>query len=419
MTAPTMPVNAPAELSQSGPFGVEDALASISKDAITQTLTEIGELPSGSSTDTPAAPAGDQPRGPDGKFVPREGTPATPPGAADPAVSPTPGTPAVPAVPAVPGTPEAATDEPVVLPDGFVAIPAVTGRELATAFKVLDAQGELDVPDLSIEFRANGKTRKEPLDQVVRLAERGVYNEEREQAVLAQKQDTQRVTQENAQLRTALQRLAVEREALLSSDDAYLTARAQFEAQNTPEAQMERLKRERAQEQQQSVFQQAVSVSNQYFEQQVVPAVTTIAEKFGTVTADEIGARLVLLTNHLRVPMPDGDSFIPPAAHQAVTDIVLREIVPWASALHEDRDSQTNAQRDAAERARTDAEQRATQAQVDAQKAKSLVGRQTRPTGRATTSTPNTRDPAPQKPIRTVEDAEQAALRDTLAAMAG
>lgn len=400
MTAPVAP-SAPAEVTQSGPFGVDDALASISQEAISQTLSEIGE-PAG---EQPDAPTGERLRGPDGKFIPRE----KPDG--DVTAEPTDAV-------ATPDAPTSESPEAVSLPDGFVAVPAVKDRELATSFKVMDAEGELDVPDLTIEFQANGKTRKEPLDKVVRLAERGVYNEEREQAVLAARQETQSIAQQNAQLRSELQRAQIEREALLASDDAYLNARAKYESENTPEARLQKFTQQQAQEQRAQTYSMAINQSNEYFQHNVLPAVTTIAEKLGTVSADEIGARLVLLTNHLRVPSLDGDSFIPPIAHQSVGQIILRDIVPWATSLHEERDASTKTQRDAAEREKQASAREQERLRIESQKAKNLTGRQTRPAGRANTST-NTREAPPPKPIKTVEDAEAAALSETLAAMAG
>lgn len=411
MTAPVHTPSAPAspDVSQSGPFGVDDAIRSISESAIAQTLAEQSTpspdatKPPAPSADEPATPAAREDgatwnanakrwQKPDGSFA--EG--AAPADATTP--TPEPDAPAVP------------------LPDGMVAVHAVTDRDLATTFKVLDAEGELAIPDVTIEFNANGKVRKEPLDKVVRLAERGVYNEEREQAVIAQKQHTETITHENQQLRQMLQQAEFEREQLLASDEAYLMARARYEQENTPEAKLDRMRQQQDQQQQAQLYQQAVQTSNQYFEATVMPAVEQIATNLSTVTPDEIGARLVLLTNHLRVPMPDGDSFIPPRNHQAVNDIILREIVPWAQSLHEQRDHSTRQQREDAARQQRDADARQQKAQTDAQKAKGLIGRQTRPRA-GQTNTSSTRESPPARPIRTVDDAEQAALRDTLAAV--
>lgn len=402
MTAPAIaqPTNAPAptspDVSQSGPFGVDDALASISRAAIDQTIAE----------QTPTdQPTGEQPRGPDGKFVPK----------ATPEAAPVEGE--APPTPETVTTGTAPETEIPELPDGFVAVAPVKDRELATAFKVLDAEGELDVPDVTIEFNANGKTRREPLDKVVRLAERGVYNEEREQAVLAQKQHVERTQSENQQLRAMLTQTRQQMEQLLSSDDAYLLARAQFEQENSPEARLQRVEQQRAEEQRLAVYQQARNVTNQYFETSVLPAVQTIADSLSEVTADEIGARLVLLTNHLRVPTPDGDTMIPPAAHQAVGQIILNEIVPWARDVHESRDSGKRAEREQSAREKQDAARKANDATIAAQKAKNLVGRQTRPRGSAANTGTATREAPPEKPIKTVDDAEAAALKATLASM--
>lgn len=397
------PVSAP--VTQEGPFGVDDALASISRSAIDQTLAE--QAPPADSTVT----TGEQPRGLDGKFVPREQQQ----NAGNP---PTDGTPPTTATTDAidPNAPE--TPEPLDLPDGYVAVAPVQGRELATAFKVLDHEGELDVPDLTIEFQANDKTRREPLDQVVRLAQRGVYNEEREQAVVVARQESQEVRQQNQQLLSAVQRLQFERERLLSSDEAYLTERARYEAENTPEARLARNEQERAQQEAAGLWQQARTVTNQYFESAVLPAVEKIGGAFGEVSADEIGARLVLLTNHLRIATPDGDTMIPPAKHQAVGQIIVGDLIPWARSLHESRDGEKRTQRETVTKDKQDAAKREEQLRVRNQQQTNLVGRQQRTRGGAANTGTGTQTQRQQKPIKTVEDAEEAALRDTLAAIA-
>ena len=59
-----------------------------------------------------------------------------------------------------------------VLPEGTVLVPKID-RPLVTEFAVKDKDGDIEIPDVTITFMANGKERHEPLDQVVRLAQRG------------------------------------------------------------------------------------------------------------------------------------------------------------------------------------------------------------------------------------------------------
>jgi hypothetical protein len=380
MTAPAIVSNAPAD--QSSPFAVDDALASITQDAIAQTLAE-------NPIDTPTEES-QVARDEKGRFTPKE-IDATEP-------DPTPAT----------------TPEPPALPDGMVAVPAITNRELATSFKVVDADGELEVPDITIEFNANGKQRRESLDKVVRLAERGVYNEEREQASMQARQEAQAIQQQNTQLLAYAKQLQAEREQLLSSDDAYLTARAQYEAQNTPEARAQLQMQQVQQERQMMAFDQARTISNQFFEGSIAPAVTTITQHLPEVSPDEIGARLVLLTNHLRVQTPNGDTMIPPAAFDAVKQIITNDIVPWARDVNDHRSSEKQSFRTKSEQETAKAKAEAAKQQVNAQKARNLVGRTVKP-GAANGST-GADTPKP-KPITNIDDAQDAALDATFAAM--
>lgn len=416
-SAPAAPVIDPGS-----PFSADQVIAEITQNAIQQTLAEVPHegaeaegaapiAPTQAKPEAPATPAPNAPTAredgatwndtakrwqkPDGSFA--EG-----------------------AAPVVAQPEEQPALDTLDLPDGFTAVKPVEGRDLATKFVVRDHEGELEVPDLTIEFTANGKTRSEPLDKVVRLAERGVYNEEREQQVLASRSETQRVQSENQQLLAHVQRLAAEHQRVLSSDEAYLEARARFEQENTPQARMERMQAEREAEQQAQIIGQAIDLSNTYFQSSVAPAVEQIAGKFSTVSPDEIGARLILLTNHLRVQLPNGETFIPPGNHQAVNRAILQEIIPWAAALHDDRDKATAGQRQEQERRQKEANDKAEKARIEAQRARNNLGRQAR-TGRSGnasgTGNANTRETPKPKPINSVDDAIDSALDATFAAM--
>jgi hypothetical protein len=383
MTAPAI-IDAP--ITQEGTHGVEDAIASITKSAIDKTMAET--TPGDDSAPVDTAPA-DTGRDEKGRFTPKEEPNAE--------------------TPAFTADPVEAEPEPVAFPDGFVAVPKIT-RELAMPFKVMDADGELDIPDFQVEFTANGKTRKESLDKVVKLASFGVYNEERQQQIEASRQESARVTQQSQQLLSYVKQLEAEREALLSDDTAYLTARAKHEQSNTPEARMQRLQDENAQQHHRMEFQQAAQTGQQFFASELSPAVEQISRALPTVSPEEIGASLLLVADRFKVHTPFG-SIIPPSAYQALRQAMLSEVVPWAQQLHEHRDHQQKASSAKTETEKQALKKAAETAQVSAQKAKSLVGKVGKPSGKASADTP------PPKPIRTVDDAESSALDATMAAM--
>ena len=67
---------------------------------------------------------------------------------------------------------ETETEEPEVeaASEEYVNVP-VLDDELATNFTLFDAEGELEIPDVIVEYKANGKVRKDRLDKVVKLAQ--------------------------------------------------------------------------------------------------------------------------------------------------------------------------------------------------------------------------------------------------------
>ena len=131
---------------------------------------------------------------------------------------------------------DAAADETPSVPDGYVAVPVVTDS-LATEFRLLDADGELEVPALVIEYKANGKMRKDRLDQVVKMAQWGVYNQERDTRA-------QQVEQEREQIATVLAEREQQIERLLLDDEFLLAVRDAYEQENAPEKQVARAKEE-------------------------------------------------------------------------------------------------------------------------------------------------------------------------------
>lgn len=376
-----------APITQEGRYGVEDAIATITQEAVAQTLAE--------NAPTPETPT----RNEKGQFVKAEGTETPVPATAEVAPAP------LAEAPAPEPEPEA-----VELPEGFVAVPKIE-REMVMPFKVMDADGELEVPDMMIEFKANGKTRKEPLDKVVQLASFGVYNHEREQQVQASKAEVQQTQAQMQRVVDYALLLEQEREAMLSNDDLYLTKRAQYEQQNTPEARLQRDREQLATDQRHQAFSQAAQAGEQFYSTKLVPAVETIIKALPTISAEEIGAKLLLIADRYKVHTPDG-SIIDPRAHRLIEQAIVNEVVPWAQQVHDSRDADRRSSAKQTDTEKQTLKKAAESAQVESQKSKSLVTKMAKPgQGRAGKDTPT------PKPIKTVEDAENAALADTMAAM--
>lgn len=386
-------VAAVPEITQDGRHGVEDSASSVIADVVKQALAESDAIGAGADTETA--------RGPDGRFLPKatpEGEQATPASEVAPPVG-------------VEGEPVPEVAAEPVFPEGFVPVPKVEGRELATPFTVMDKDGDLETPDIRIKYQANGKERVDPIDKVVKLAQMGVYNEQRELQVQQSREAVQAAEQREQQIRDYAIRLERERTQLLSDENLYISTRAQYEQQNTPEARNQQLQQQIVQQNQQAEFVQAAQQGQQFFASELEPAVDQILAALPTVNPVEIGAKMLLISNRFMVHTPLG-SIVPPRAYPAFRQAVAEEVLPWAQQLHEQRESDRKASTQ-----KTDAEKLALQkvadtARVDAQKSKTLVGKVGKPgSGRAGATTP-----AP-KVIKTVQDAEESVLDSTMAAM--
>ena len=368
MTAPTISSPTPTA-------DVNDVLASIAGDSIKQTMDEQATAPN-------------TPRDERGKFAPRNpDKPASEPVA--PAYAKD-----------APADATAETDPaPVVLPEGMVAVPTIA-RELATTFTVADAEGAIEPPDLTIEFTANGKNRREPLDKVVKLAQWGVYNHEKQQQAEAALAEAQQLRTQMAQYDAAVRQLQAERQHLLSNDDAYLNARALYEQQNTPEARLQQERQQVKMERAQMDFQQAQHAGTAFLDTKVEPALELIASALPSVSKEELAARVLLVANPFTVQTPFG-AIIHPDAHARIAEAIRDEVVPWAQQVHDARHAQQN------ERL-TETEKRTASLQVEAQRAKNLAAKSIKPTGNAGTVGKS------KRPIRNVDDAMNDVLASAL-----
>lgn len=323
-------------------------------------------------------------------------------------------------VPTVEGVePDAEPETPeIVLPDGMAAVKKVEGRELATSFKLLDDSGELEIPEVTIEFEANGKPRREPLDKVVKFAQWGVYNHEREQHLVAEKQQIETQKVHYQQIESRARAMEQERERLLSDPDYLVSQLKQYEQDNTPEARLTREREAIEQERQQFQVQQAVQQANAFFENEVVPATETIMKAMPTISAEEIGAKLVLLSERFKVQTPLG-RYVTAESFPHLKRAILTDVLPWAEALHEQRTHERQSAMSAAKQETEKAKQDAQAAQVAAQKKTNMVGKAMKPGAKASQGT-GTNTPAPKKPIVTIQDAEEDAIKSAVqAALAG
>jgi hypothetical protein len=310
---------------------------------------------------------------------------------------------------------EAVPEGEVVIPEGY-ASPAVLPPERAQGFKVRDAEGELEPPDLTWELATAQGPRAFTTDQLVNLARQGNYNHQLQQQNQAVLEQVNGMRSEYEELQTYARALESKYVSLMGSDDAYVAARAEWDRRNTPEAQLAREREQRVEAEQRAELVQLQAAGTAYYSSAIEPAIKQIAAALPGITQDELGMRLLLVTDHLRVRTPAGNMY-PASVYQQVAQALLNDVVPWAQQLHAHRvSSAPQPTKDATANA-AKARQEADQAKIRAQKARRVASAATRPVaGAAQAGAPNGARPSAGKVLHH-KDAEAAVIGQTLAAM--
>ena len=303
-------------------------------------------------------------------------------------------------------TEDAETSDTPVMPDGYVAVPVVSDK-LATEFTLKDAEGEVEIPALIVEYKANGKVRQDRLDQVVKLAQFGVYNEEREQKVRQSEQQALQLQQERDELATLISEREAQLERILSDEDFFLSVRDAYQQENSPERRAERAEREI---QQLKVQSQLADISRQgqvFYEGEVAPAIRLIADALPTVTPAELEERMAYAMQlHAQVG-PNGQPYLPASQFESARQYIVNDLAIWAQMTHARRSEPATSP------ALEQAQAATAKAQVEAQKAKRAVGQATKPVGRASSAPAK---PKVAKPA-TVDDALDSAMSEILSSL--
>lgn len=305
---------------------------------------------------------------------------------------------------------ESASDETpkdTPLPDGYVKVPTVTDK-LATDFILRDAEGEVEVPELMVEYKANGKVRKDRLDQVVKLAQFGVYNEERERKVQQAEASMQSLAGEKQQLAKLLEERESQLERMLMDDQFLMAVRDSYEQQNSPEARVQRAEEEARNLRIEREIAPVIAQNEQFNDIEVVPALETIVRALPSVTMEELEERLQMVAMANAESAPTGARYIPPSRFDAIRKYIVEDLAVWAQIKHARRSESFRPSPElATAKAETD------KARVEAQKAKRLVGQATKPMASANAKV----QPKKAKPAANVDEAQAQAEAEVLSAM--
>ena len=265
------------------------------------------------------------------------------------------------------------------MPEGYVAVPTVTD-DLATEFALYDADGEVEVPNLMVEYKANGKMRSDRLDQVVKLAQWGVYNKDREQKVQQVEQLSQQVYQEREELAALLSEREEQIEKLLMDDDFLMAVRDAYGEQNSPESRAARAEQEVKDIRVQNQMSAIAEKGQVFYENEVMPALNMIVGALPSVSVDELAEKFQMAMYAHVERAPNGEAYVPASRYDAIRQYILDDLAVWAQGQHGRRSKST-----------TSAPQRETQkalaerdrARIESQKAKRAVGQKTLPVGNA------------------------------------
>ena len=303
---------------------------------------------------------------------------------------------------------DAPVAEAVELPEGYVAVPVVTDG-LATEFTLKDAEGEVEIPDLVVEYKANGKVRQDRLDQVVKLAQWGVYNAEREQQIKQVEQTALITQQELEQYVSVLEEREKQIERLLVDEDFLYAVREAYDAENSPERRAERAMQETENLRVQYQMADIERSGEQFYESEVSPAIDMIVTALPTIAPDELLERFTYAMQAHVERAPNGQAYIPASRYDAVRKYIVDDLASWAQFQHSRR-----AQPVAPSPVQAKESKELERARVDAQKAKRVVGQATKPVGRAGGT--GTEKPRASR-IASVDDAVSSALDEVLSAI--
>jgi hypothetical protein len=273
-------------------------------------------------------------------------------------------------------------------------------RPLATEF-VIRAKDGSEIPvgqlvDHEIEYKADGKVYKEPLDKIVRLAQTGRYNQRLHDELTELRTNDSEKTGRLSQTEAMVEQLRAEMIRQLTDDDYLYQRREEYARLSSPESEVERLRRELTNIKQSQAQASRVQAFQSFAESQLDPALQGLMKQYPSVTEDELLGRFYRIVT----PFKRGGE-VPPEMFDRVIQAVEGEIGPWMAHLHETR-SATSAGAD------TKKQVELTKAREAATKAKNQLSRLQKPA----VGLPGTRTTPKSKPIVSADDAMDDIIAD-------
>lgn len=206
-------------------------------------------------------------------------------------------------------------------------------RQLATQFAVYDTEGELEIPELYVNFKANNKEyEKVPLDKVVRLAQMGVYQHDREMQVHQKLQQAAQIQQTAQQLQARVQEMEGFYDRVFRDPSFYDEAQQLYLAQQSPESRAARAEAAERNAREQLARQHEERYAATFVQQQLSPALEQLVQRNPLVDAREVFGQFSYLT----APLLDRGR-VPAGRLNVVAQLVQTELVPWVERLQATR----------------------------------------------------------------------------------
>lgn len=224
-------------------------------------------------------------------------------------------------------------------PEGTAPQPEAE-RQLAAQFAIFDPEGELEIPDLFVSFKGNNKDyEKVPLDKVVRLAQMGVYQHDREQQLTQREQQAQQVHAVNQQLAAKVQQLEGYYDRVFRDPSFYEEAQQLYLRQHTPEQRAARAEasERHAREQLQRDHEERFAAT--FVRDHLSPALAQLVQTNPLVSNQEVFGQFSYLT----APLLDRGR-VPAGRLNVVAQLVQSELVPWVERLQATRAAEQQAQ---------------------------------------------------------------------------
>ncbi len=250
--------------------------------------------------------------------------------------------------------------------------------------------------------------RQDRLDKVVKLAQFGVYNEEREQKMQQAERDALSLKSEREELSQLIEEREAQLERLLTDEDYFLAVRDAFSQENSPERRAQRAEQQVKDLRVQTEMQRITEAGQQFYTGEVQPAIQLIAEALPSVSRQELEERMAYAMQLHAAVAPNGQTYLPASQFDAARQYIVQDLAIWAQMQHARRSESAPSPQV------KEAQAAVAKAQVEAQKAKRAVGQATKPVGRAASNTPA--KPKAAKPA-TVDDALDSAMSEIMASI--